>query len=403
MSCLDADEIEAAQRATVDPKTITVAHSAGEMTLRERFRRVMQYQKVDRIPFFEFGYWAETLPAWHEQGLPREIDNEWRAYQYFGIENYHVAPINIGMVPGFEGRIIEETPDRVVAVDGNRATYEINKVGHQSIPHYIEFGLKDRADWVDFAEQLDPDAPGRYPENWDELAARYRLRDFPLAVPIGSMIGIPRNWIGFEKIALMCYDDPGLVEEIIEKLCVLTCRTIERALRDVEFDFGAGWEDICFNSGPIISPRFFDEWIVPRYKRITDLLKKHGCHVAWTDCDGNVSPIVGQFLAGGINCLFPVEVGGGTDPVALREEWGTQLLFVGGVCKHKLAAGPRAIEEELKRILPVVREGGFIPHVDHRVPANVRLSDYMYYLKLKREMLGCGKLEPEYDESKVVG
>lgn len=399
---MDAEEMAALQSASVDPSTLTTVGSLGEMTLRERFRRVMQYQRVDRIPFFEFGYWAETLPAWHEQGLPREIDSEWRAYQFFGIENWACAPVNAGgLIPGFAWQVVEETEERLIAIDGNRTKYEINKKGHQSIPHYLEFGLKDRKDWHEFADQLDPDTPGRYPGNWDELAERYRRRDYPLAVPIGSLIGVPRNWIGFENIAMLCYDDPGLVEEIIEKLCSSICKTLERALGDVEFDFGAGWEDIAFNSGPIISPAFFDEWIVPRYKRITDLLHKHGCHVAWTDCDGNIMPITQQFLDGGINCMFPVEVAGGSDPVALRDRFGTQLLMAGGVCKHQLANGRPAIEAELRRIQPVVEEGGFIPFVDHRVPANMPYEDYRFYLKLKREMFGCGRLEPEYDESKI--
>jgi uroporphyrinogen decarboxylase len=393
--------MEALQKAQVDPESLSVEGTDERMTLQDRFRRVMQYRKVDRIPFFEFGYWEETLGEWHEQGLPPDVTSEWRAYQYFGIENWHTAPIDTGMRPGFEGRIIEETEDRIVAVDGQRCTYEINKKGHKSIPHYLDFGLKTRADWADWVDRLDPDDPGRYPDNWDELAARYNKRDYPLAVPIGSLIGTPRNWIGFQNIGVLCYDDPGLMEEIIEKLCVLVCRTLERALRDVEFDFGAGWEDICFNSGPIISPKFFDAWIVPRYKRITDLLHKHGCHIAWTDCDGNIAPIVKQFLEGGINCMFPVEVAGGSDPVSLRQTWGTQLLLVGGVCKHKLAAGREAIRAELERLRPTVEEGGFIPTVDHRVPAGVKFDDYRYYLKLKREMLGCGALEPEYDESKV--
>lgn len=398
---MDVEDIEALWKAKVDPATLSIMGDGAGMTLRERFRRTMQYQKVDRVPFFEFGYWEETLTGWHEQGLPREVDCEWRAYEYFGIENWHTAPINVGMSHGFEGRIIEETEDRIIAVDGSKCTYETNKKGHKSIPHYIDFGLKTREDWKEWIDKLDPEAPGRYPDNWDELAARYNKRDYPLSVPIGSLIGTPRNWIGFQNIAMMCYDDPGLLEEIIEKLCALVCATLERGLRDVEFDFGAGWEDICFNSGPIISPRFFDMWIVPRYKRITDLLKKHGCHVSWTDCDGDVGPIVKQFLEGGINCMFPVEVAGGSDPVALREKWGTQLLLVGGVCKHKLSAGRASIEAEMHRLKPLVDEGGFIPTVDHRVPADVPLDSYMFYMKLKRELLGCGKLQPQYDESKV--
>ncbi|HQK95802.1 MAG TPA: hypothetical protein PLD23_20050 [Armatimonadota bacterium] len=49
----------------------------------------------------------------------------------------------------------------------------------------------------------------------------------------------------------------------------------------------------------------------------------------------------------------------------------------------------------MERLLPVVEEGGFIPHVDHRVPADVPLANYKYYLKLKREMFRAGVKEPQ--------
>jgi uroporphyrinogen decarboxylase len=75
--------------------------------------------------------------------------------------------------------------------------------------------------------------------------------------------------------------------------------------------------------------------------------------------------------------------------------------MVGGVDKHKLAEGPAAIEAELMRLLPVVEEGGFIPTVDHRVPADVSLANYKHYLKVKRALFGCGKKRPQYDEALV--
>jgi len=56
------------------------------------------------------------------------------------------------------------------------------------------------------------------------------------------------------------------------------------------------------------------------------------------------------------------------------------------------------IEKELLRLLPVVEEGGFVPHVDHRVPADVPLENYKFYMKLKREMFRAGKKEPMYEE-----
>lgn len=40
---------------------------------RERFKRVMNFESIDRVPHFEFGYWNETYDVWHQQGLPRKL------------------------------------------------------------------------------------------------------------------------------------------------------------------------------------------------------------------------------------------------------------------------------------------------------------------------------------------
>ena len=364
------------------------------MTLRERWRNTMHFQQADRLPNLEFGYWVETLPAWHEQGLPASVSDEKSAYAYFGIEDWVRAPINAMTQPYCTKEIVEQGEDYVISRDVDGALRKEMTTGIRTIPQYIEFAVKDRESWERFKARLDPAAPGRYPDNWDELVEEYRNRDYPLCVNIGSMLGKPRNWIGFENIALMVYDDPALLEEIIETCCVCVCETIKRALTEVEFDFGAGWEDICFKNGPIVSPRTFRELVVPRYRRITNLLHEHGIDIVWTDCDGNLNPIMDEFLDGGINCMFPIEVAAGSDPVSLREKYGKRVLLHGGMDKMAIREGGKAIERALLRLKPIVDEGGFIPHVDHRCPADVTLENYKLYLKLKREIFNAGDLLP---------
>ena len=372
------------------------------MTLRERFQAVMHYEKADRLPFFEFGYWNETLPNWHQQGLPVEINDEAKAYEFFGIENWTGFPCHAGLIPGFPYEVLREDDEYIVYRNADRATMQERKNVIHTIPHYMEFGPTNWADWELFKEQLDPSIPGRIPEDLDRWVKWSHETDLPVSINIGSMIGVPRNWIGFEQIGLMSYDDPELLDDIIETLCQVICATIEPIVKVAKIDFGAGWEDICFNSGPILSPAFFDKYIVHRYKRITDILNANGVDISWTDCDGNVVPIIPQFLAGGINCMFPIEVRGNSDPVAMRAQFGKQLLMCGGFDKMAYYTGAEGIEAELKRLKPTVDEGAFIPFCDHRVPADVPYDAYLWYLKLKREMLSAGAKQPQYDESKLT-
>jgi len=399
---MEAEEMMKELNKKVDVKNLKVkkALESEKMTLRERWRRTMFFQKVDCVPNFEFGYWESTLKNWQKQGLPEEVCDERTAYEYFGIENWHTAPINLmGLKPDFGYEVISEDDEIITYRDaGSGCIAQINKKGDKSIPHYIEFALKDRKSWEEYKERLKFDR-SRIPENWDELAKAYSKRDYVLAVPRGSMIGILRNWIGFENIALMVYDNPELLEEMVETLCNLVLEGLQCVLKDVEFDFACGWEDICFNSGPIVGVEFMRNVVTPRYKRISDLLKKHGCIISWIDCDGNITPITDCFIEGGVNCMFPVEVHGGSDPVQLRKKH-PDILLQGGFCKMKLLEGKEAIKKEFQRLKPIFEEGGFIPGIDHRVQADVKLENYKYYLKLKRDIFGVGGT-PKYDESKI--
>ncbi len=372
------------------------ARPDGGETLRERFRKTMHYETPDRLPNLEFGYWTETLPAWHEQGLPREIDNESRACEYFGIESTRGSPVRVGfMGEMLPEETIEETDEYRIYRDGLGVVLKQPKDGHSTIPQHISFPLKDAESWAWFRDRLMPD--GRVPGDMAERAKELNVADVPVTVRFGSLLGWIRNWMGFEEFAVATLERPEFLEEMIEHLTVMLVTVLgEAAAAGLRPDAAAGWEDICFNSGPICGVRFFEEVAVPRYVRIAEAIHAMGCDIIYTDCDGDVSDLVPGFLKAGVNCMFPVEVNGGSDPVRLRERHGRDLRLLGGVDKMKLAAGPKAIEAELMRLLPVVEDGGFIPHCDHRCPPTVSLEDYKFYLDLKRDLYACGKREKRY-------
>jgi len=368
---------------------------APVMTHRERFRRVMHFQSVDRVTHWEFGYLEETMERWHAEGLPPQYNDNESIERYFGVDPVAWVPVHTALHPPFEGEIevLEEKEDSRIERLPDGTVQEVKTRGVRTIPHYIKFPIAGRDDWKRFKERLNPEDPARHQTDYRKLGAELLRSELPVGVNLGSFFGVPRDWIGFENIALMCYDDRELVEEIVATLAELYYSQLSLALKHVEVDFAAGWEDICFRSGPIISPQMFREIVGPHLKRVCDLLREHGCTVIWTDCDGDVTALVPVWLECGLNCMFPLEVHPGSDPVKFRRLYGHRILLRGGLRKYALAGSRQDILAELKRVEHVLEDGGYIPHGDHRIPQDVPYDNYRYYVREKLHMLGWRKDE----------
>ncbi len=359
----------------------------GTMTDRERYNRQMHYKAVDRCFNREFGYWQENYSEW-KAFVENGITSEWEANIFFNFDK----DCSVGfpwLLPAFERKVISETENSQTIVDYNGLICEIPKDGHSTIPHYIGSSIQTPDDWKKVKkEHLNPANPKR---NTDVAALKKQHpddRDYPLGVWCGSMIGQVRDLLTVEGLAYAIYDYPDMVEDMIENQCVLAENYLDEVLPHFKFDYAAGWEDICFKNGPLVSVEFFKEKVAPRYKRINSKLKKYGIDIWWIDCDGDVRPIMPTFLECGINCLFPFEVLCCCHPGELMKEYGKDLRIMGGVDKTQLAKGPKAITEYLKSLEPWVERGGFIPFCDHRCPPDVSWENYIFYLDLKEKMFG---------------
>lgn len=361
---------------------------AAPLSHRDRWVRTLRFQAVDHVPDEEFGYWTDTLQVWHDQGLPASINSDPAADRFFGFAPRHRVPVHLGVHPGFTPRVLEEDDRHRVVVDALGVTLVERRDGSSTIPQYLRFPVETRQDWLEFRKRLSPADPARYPADWEQRLQQWRRRDYPLGIAVGSLFGWLRDWMGFERATTACLEEPDLVEDMMEHVTEMTLSVIRRALNDLQLDFADFWEDMCFNSGPMISPRLFRRFMVPRYRRITDLLRAHGVDIVFVDCDGDINELVPLWLEAGVNCMFPLEVRAGTRPEVLRATYGRDVLLMGGVDKMALIEGRRGVDRELARVVAVAEQGGYIPHLDHRCPPDVTLDTYLYYLRRKRELLG---------------
>jgi uroporphyrinogen decarboxylase len=336
----------------------------------------------------EFGYWNENFNRW-DIFMDNDIKTNEEAAIFFNFDIIKVFSGNVDIHPGFPRKVVSESSDMKVLMNKDGLLAEVPKDGHDTIPHFMKSSIVTPDDWKKVKEEhFRRDDPARKVDIEALKKAHSKDRSYPLGVHCGSMIGRVRDMLTFEGLAYACFDYPDMVEDMVETRCLLVEDFLDQVLPHMDFDYASGWEDIAFKNGPIVSVDFFKNVVMPRYKRISKKLRAAGIDIWYTDCDGDVRPILPYFLEGGINCLFPFEVNGCSHPGELLNEYGKDLRIMGGVDKIQLKAGKNAIKTYLETLIPLVEIGGYIPFCDHRCPPDVSPENYLYYLDLKEEMFG---------------
>ncbi|MEW6184303.1 MAG: uroporphyrinogen decarboxylase family protein, partial [Thermodesulfobacteriota bacterium] len=367
-------------------------------------------------------FWPETIIEWVKQGAPVLFADALRDFfssrvdEYFGFEPFHIlGEIDSGLrhgiefkkygetafldntflvSPKLESRVIEEDDRTLTFTNSCGQTVKIFKDKPTNMPMFMDWPVKDRTSWREFKKRLDPSSPARYPDDWDGYVQRINSLTEPVALEVGGFFGYMREWVGSERVLYLFYDDPALVEDMMDTILHLEMEIIKKVSKDIRFEIATYWEDMAFNAGPLISPTMVRKFMMPRYKKLNELLHSMGVDVIFVDCDGNLDLLIPLWLECGINFVWPMEVAAGNDAVAARKKYGTDLIFGGAIDKRALIKGKEAIKEEVMSKAPFLLEkGGYFPSVDHMVPPDVTFENFCYFVNLLREIAGVDKLQ----------
>jgi len=366
---------------------------------RERFLAVVRFQEVDRYPYWELGIWGQTYDRWLQEGLAeQELKGDWfRGEPRFArLDKRDFIPLNLGPIPSLE-RTIHEDERYVTIRDEWGRTRRALKDGtahgtRPSMDTYIDFFVKNRGDFLELKKHLDPSDPARYPDNWKELKEKWQHRDYPLYLTencgFGGLYWNLRQMMGTARLSVAFYRTPNLIDEIMDHMVDFLKMAVEKALEEVEVDAFIINEDFAYKAGPLISPRIFKEFFMPRYEEIIKFLRKHGVDIVELDSDGNTEVLIPMFIEAGIDAHWPLEAAAGMDPVKIRREHGEELALYGGIDKRTLSMDKKTVEREVcSKILRMMElGGGYIPTVDHTVPPDVPLENFLHYLRLKRRI-----------------
>lgn len=347
----------------------------------------MNYGAFDRMPVLHWGAWPETYVRWYEEGFPRGMSPA-EECEYFGAKPGPYACLigmNLEPFPAFEREVYEETDAHIVYRQADGGIVRENK-GHSSIPHFVDYTLKEAKDWPEYKKRLQPDLR-RIDPDIDKQIERANSSENPVGFWTGSLMGYIRNWMGVENMSYLMYDDPDCYADMVNTLADLACWAIDQILpkMKVKPEMGFGWEDICGSTGPFISPSIFEEHVAPGFRKIRNQLDSYGVHIYGIDTDGLVEPLMQPLLDAGVNLLFPLEPGKwGATPKDFRKKFGRELRVIGGFNKLVLEKDRTAIDRELDRHAEVMKEGGLLLMPDHLITPDTPLENYKYYLEKVR-------------------
>lgn len=358
------------------------------MTNRERIIRTALCQETDRAPFILYlDAWDETYRRWEEEEgfIPgtkiAEALGYDRGFQVIG-------GVNLGLCPWFSEEILEDKGTVLVSKNNFGATIETIK-GNETIPRYIDFPVRDMDDWKRLKEErLDPLSPERFSENWKELCVSYQESDYALQLgdfPFG-LFGTIRELMGVENFLIAFYDQPELIQDMMDTLTDLWLQLYEKVAADVRVDCIHIWEDMSGKQGPLISPAMIREFMLPNYQKIRRFADEYDIPFIMLDTDGNCDSLIPVLMESGIDLLIPFEVAAGSDVVRYREQYG-KLGMLGGIDKQEIAKGTAAIDRELARIEPLLEGSGYFPALDHLIHPDISWADFQYYSRALKQMI----------------
>jgi uroporphyrinogen decarboxylase len=318
------------------------------------------------------------------------MSSEAEAFIYSGVDLqlpiYLGAHEHPGFDPLFEEVVLEQDERYTVKVDKSGSKVRALADGSSTIPDFLEAPVRDEAGWEEVKPRLDPSTPGRleFPLTLAETAKSF---PYPLCVYISGLFGTHRHLLGFTPLMLAYRTRPQLLHAISRHWVEFWKGVLGRLAEVKAPDMVSLWEDMCYINGPMIGPDVFDAFMLPYYIELIGFLREElGVPVIGVDTDGKMTKLIPFFVRAGVNFIFPLEVQAGMDVLEVRKAWPEQFAMWGGMDKRALYGDREAIRAEVMRVVPPMLEaGGYIPAIDHAVPPEVSLDNWLFFLELVRQ------------------
>jgi uroporphyrinogen decarboxylase len=368
------------------------------MTSRDRVAAALRHEEPDRVPLDLGGSLVTSIagPAYGalraNLGLPGlGFELLEAADGVARVDRDCMEAMGLDVLPFFASppdkpRIIRETVEGSWFEDVFGATLfcPTGGCGYNFVAYPLRDSVISAADLdrIRWGELLDP---GFYRGLRDRAEALRRDTPYALFAMAPQGHDLLNRWFrvrGMEQGLMDLAEQPLMAEEFFERLTLVICETQRRFLREVGHAIDVHFlaDDFGAQTGPLVSPRFLREVILPRWARIVEVVKQGTQAKVFFHSCGAIADLIPDLLAMGVEIINPVQVTcSGMDTGALKRKYGKNLSFWGGgVDTQSVLASstPLEVREEVRRrVRDLAPGGGFVFTPVHNIMSNVPVEN----------------------------
>jgi uroporphyrinogen-III decarboxylase len=427
---------------------IRIYRMSNSMTSRERFRKALAHESVDRPPL-DFGATAVTgMHVSMVDKLRRAVlgESDYRVkviepYQMLGeIDDVLADALGVDIAPAggpntmfgfpnadwkelmlFDGTEVLVPGGFTVTVGDNGDWFlypggdtSVDPSGHMPAGGYFfdsinRAGIADEDNLVlaDNLEEFGPIADSDIAHMAaGAKAAAARDKGAILSCPgtgFGDIALVPAMWLkhpkGIRDVAqwyMATVAHTEFVRSIFEAQCEIALANLARIIAAVGDNVQAAFTtgtDFGTQTGLFISPAAYRDLYQPFHRRINDFIHANTDWKILIHSCGAVAPLIPEFIESGFDILNPVQCSAtGMCPADLKSAFGDRVVFWGGAVdtQHTLPFGtPDEVRDEVRERIDIFnRDGGFVFNSIHNVQAKVPLENLLAMFEALRDSEG---------------
>lgn len=221
--------------------------------------------------------------------------------------------------------------------------------------HYVDGTIKSRADF----EQIKPPPLDRVRARIEGYLKAAQHTDLGCIFSPDTTDSLAFSAIGPTDFMLACHDDPGFIDEFMDRVEEYVLGSLACAL-EYPLDAIVITGPLCAKDGPMMSPDMHDRFVFPRMQKLLELVRPRGLPVI-LHVDGDSHAFLDRYAAMGISALHPIEANlAHFDIYDLSRNWGDRFCLWGNIdVSGVLSQGtPDEVARDTRRHLEQLAPGG---------------------------------------------